>query len=342
MHVRREDPAATGPCGCVCQGLKCLLPAVCSLLLLLLAPAVVVSPCSDADRQAAKGMRLLQPATAADVLAEEREAAEQLLQQVDGQAAASSPLGSRPPSATSRAPPLPSGRRRSSNSAATTPTSAAAGGLTRRGSAPRPLAAIAPEEPHKPQCAVQHSTQECAAHSPPAAYTSLSAPPSATGSCRTTPEPHELANSIHRLHPQVGLQVHPRGFSTTPRDLGSSASCAGVPVINSFHGGGQHGEGTADTPSRQLYGEHSHGSVAAKQFLLQAQHQAIQQKAAWGLERQQLLSYPAPLLAEHSAAASTRTSVLYAVMALLGELDASSLHIVQREVQARLLEHQQH
>lgn len=42
--------------------------------------------------------------------------------------------------------------------------------------------------------------------------------------------------------------------------------------------------------SRQVYGEHSHGSVAAKQFLLQAQHQAIQHKAVWGLlERQQSL-----------------------------------------------------
>jgi hypothetical protein len=153
---------------------------------------------------------------------------------------------------------------------------------------------------------------------------------------------------MHRLQqPQLGVQMHtnPRGYSITPRDLGSSASCAGVPVSLSAAAGVQHGEGVlTESPPRQLYGEHSHGSVAAKQFLLQAQHNAIQQRASLGvLERQQSqsLSYPAPLLAEHSAAAaaSTRTSVLYAVMALLGELDVSSLHIVQREVQTRLIEH---
>jgi hypothetical protein len=33
--------------------------------------------------------------------------------------------------------------------------------------------------------------------------------------------------------------------------------------------------------------------------------------------------------------------VLYAVMALLGELDVSGLNIVQREVQMRLMEQQQ-
>jgi hypothetical protein len=131
------------------------------------------------------------------------------------------------------------------------------------------------------------------------------------------------------------------------------------------------GQGEPVDPPRQLCAEHSYGS-AAKHFLQQQQpqqqHHAKQHgPCAPGLpempyqhmpcsmhslplrQRQVPLQLPAqwrsPEHASHSigaaAPASSRTNVLYAVMALLGELDVSGLSIVQREVQMRLLEQQQ-
>jgi hypothetical protein len=57
-------------------------------------------------------------------------------------------------------------------------------------------------------------------------------------------------------------------------------------------------------------------------------------------QQQQVPLQMPPWHVSHSPVPSaSRTNVLYAVMALLGELDASGLSIVQREVQMRLMEH---
>jgi hypothetical protein len=152
------------------------------------------------------------------------------------------------------------------------------------------------------------------------------------------------------------MQQLPHGYSATPRDLGV-ASTTGVSVSA--------GQGESVDPSRQLCAEHSYGS-AAKHFL-QQQHAMQQRMCAPGLpempyqhmpcgmnspplrQQQVPLQLPAqwrsPEHASHSigaaAPAASRTNVLYAVMALLGELDVSGLSIVQREVQMRLLDLQQ-
>lgn len=321
--------------------------------------------CSDADRRAAKGMRMLQPATAADVLVEEREAAEQLKEALADQQAAStrqdSPSTSRPLSARQQLPVI---SPRSSSLAANVPTApagvtaaaAAAGSLPRKGSAPRPL--TSPEPQQQAQGVDGSQGQTCSSsgeqiragasckggyNTPPAG---LSASASACGSHRATPEPHA----------DLSMPQLPRGYSVTPKDLGI-ASSTGVSVSA--------GQGEPVDPSRQLCAEHSYGSSA--KYYLQQQHAMQQRMCTPGvpevpyqqmpcgmysppLRQQQVpLQLPAqwrsPEHVSHSigaaAPAASRTNVLYAVMALLGELDVSGLSIVQREVQMRLLEHQQ-
>lgn len=314
-----------------------------------------VCACSDADRQAAKGIRMLHPATAEDVLAEEQAAAEQLMQQMQAdEQQASTQRGSRPPSATQR-PPLPNISPRSSNCAAAVPTgvAAAASPIVRRNSACKSAASPEPPQPqqqymHDPSSTSGSPEQARSGHmnSTKGNISGLSTPPagqSAPGSHRGTPEPYADMGA-HQMQQQV-----PRGYSVTPRDSGN-ASCVGVSVAA--------GQTEAGDMSRQLYAEQSQGSVA-RQFL--QQHQVMQQRA-WGAEqpahqqshcmqyspspqRQQPLQLPAqwPRPPEHVSVSvsASRTNVLYAVMALLGELDVSGLSIVQREVQLRLTEHQQ-
>jgi hypothetical protein len=165
-------------------------------------------------------------------------------------------------------------------------------------------------------------------------------------------------------------------MTVTPRDMGR-ASSTGLGITPGH-------QGEADT-ARQLYGEHSFGSLTPSRQLPQHQqqyqphqhqqqhhYQQQEQCKPWPspvgseqagyqhytpsspccppLRQQQVLVWRPPegAPAGHyppggtvSPPASSRTNVLYAVMALLGELDVSGLSIVQREVQMRLMEQQQ-
>lgn len=288
--------------------------------------------CSEADRRAARNMRLMQAATAADVLAEEQEALRLLQMQADAavldaaqqqqqqsQRRLSSPTQSpRLKAGSPRLPPVPP---------------AAAPAVVQQKLTPRQGASSTPEpgQHHHihgldASSSASHSKTPVPSRPPVAPASSSSRPQSAAsspaGSCRASPEPC--------AHEQQGLHAARGCCSVTPLDLGRASSTGVVSVLASPREAG----------AEKLCAESSCGSVSARH---------AQQQPPWCPTS----CSPPPRLQASSGScvrlgsagggggvvsSAGRTNVLYAVMALLGELDASGLSIVQREVQTRMME----